>query len=224
MTGILEKFFDEKSEFLKDWCTLVINRLLEEKEADSNVCEADESIFSASQTNQEDDSIFLLGSWKTLLVVLSKDQPIVVSPKQCHLIVNCLMKSIRHHLRSSTYGSVNKPSSYLRVTTSLAETCLILMRRWQTKCADNMEVFCAEQGRLLEDVSKCQLALHPRFISAVVASATTALKFSQFKFKEPSNKNQEGTLNVEQRTLITWLPPVVKMAQQTINILSLIHI
>ena len=219
LANILEKLFDEKAEFLKDWCTLVINRLLEDEEIDNSKTDADVSTCTSPKTSKEDDAIFLLGSWKTFLVVLSKDQPIVVNPKQCHLIVTCLVKSIRHHLGSNIHGCVSHPASYLRITTSLAETCLILMRRWQTKCADNMELFCNEQGKLLEDVSKCQLALHPRFISAVIASATTALNFSKFKLKEQSEKSQGNRESLEVCTLLRWLPAVVKMTQQTINIL-----
>ena len=218
LASILEKFFDDKADFLKDWCTLVINRLFENDETESNVSSIDESTCISSKTSKEDDAIFLLGSWKTFLVVLSKDQPIAVSPKQCNLIIDCLIKSIRHHIRSNIYGSASQPS-YLRITTSLAETSLILMRRWQTKCADNMQTFCAEQGKLIEDVSKCQLALHPRFISAVIASTTTTLKFSQFKFKEPASKNKDERESVEEQTLLRWLPAIVKMSQQTINIL-----
>ena len=221
LSAILEKFFDEKSDYLMDWCTLVINRLLEEQETGSSISLTEDSGAIASKATKEEDAIFLLGSWKTFLVVLSRDQPIVVRPKQCHLIIDCLVKSIRHHLKSSIYDCVAESSSHLRITTSLAETCLILMRRWQTKCADNMETFCVEQGRLLDDVSRCQLALHPRFISAVIAAATTALKFSQFKFKEtPSTGNaSDAHSKVEGRVLVTWLRPVIKMVQQTINIL-----
>jgi hypothetical protein len=31
------------------------------------------------------------------------------------------------------------------VTTALSETCLVLMQRWQTKCAEKMDTFIADQ-------------------------------------------------------------------------------
>ena len=236
LKDILEKFFDEKSDYLQDWCDLVINRLLEDGDTNNDESITDESSSIGPTDSREENAVFLLGSWKRLLVVLSRDQPIVVRPKQCNLVVTCLVHSISHHLKSAPCRKNLGNSSYLRVTTSLAETCLILMRRWQTKCADNMELFCIEQGRLLEEVSRCQSGLHPRFVSAIIAFVTTALKFSQFKFKEvpraargtssdTGSKDANSTVKsdaaskIEEHVLLTWLSPVVHIAQQTINII-----
>ena len=234
LKAILEKFFDEKKNYLDEWCTLVINRLLEDREPEGNLSITDDSLSISSKSTVEEDAIFLLGSWKTFLVVLSRDQPIVVRPKQCYLIIDCLVTSIQHHLKFTISDCDSESSSRLRIITSLAETSLILMRRWQTKCADNMERFCVQQGKLLGEVSRCQSALHPRFVSAVIAAAATALKFSQFKFKDGGSldsasnissgpKSCDGPFSMdaqsrtEEKVLLTWLPPVVKMVQNTIN-------
>ena len=54
---------------------------------------------SPASTSKMDDVIFLLGSWKTFLIVASKDN-IPISPAQCHLTVSCLIKAIRTQLTS----------------------------------------------------------------------------------------------------------------------------
>ena len=54
---------------------------------------------TSASTSKMDDVIFLLGSWKTFLIVASKDN-IPISPAQCHLTVSCLIKAIRTQLTS----------------------------------------------------------------------------------------------------------------------------
>jgi len=49
----------------------------------------------ASADQDSDLGIFLLSSWKTLLIVLSKEQPIVISPVVCHKIIDSLVEAIR---------------------------------------------------------------------------------------------------------------------------------
>ena len=71
-------------------------------------------------------------------------------------------------------------SSDLRVTTALSETCLVLMQRWQTKCAEKMEPFILDQADLLAETSLVFENLNPRSRSAVLGIASTALKFSSF--------------------------------------------
>ena len=66
---------------------------------------------------------FLLSSWKTLLMVLSKDQPVSLSPGVCHKIIDSLIKSIRAQITS--IEEIN-----MRMMISLSETCLILMQRY----------------------------------------------------------------------------------------------
>ena len=59
----------------------------------SNSSVLDESVASADQDS--DLGIFLLSSWKTLLIVLSKEQPIVINPVVCHKIIDSLVEAIR---------------------------------------------------------------------------------------------------------------------------------
>ena len=78
--------FDEKNETIQNWCDLMVNSA-------SNSSVLDESVASADQDS--DLGIFLLSSWKTLLIVLSKEQPIVISPVVCHKIIDSLVEAIR---------------------------------------------------------------------------------------------------------------------------------
>ena len=86
LLNILEKLFDEKNETIQNWCDLMVNSA-------SNSSVLDESVASADQDS--DLGIFLLSSWKTLLIVLSKEQPIVISPVVCHRIIDSLVEAIR---------------------------------------------------------------------------------------------------------------------------------
>lgn len=120
------------------------------------------------------DDPFLLGSWKTFLVIVSKDQPVSVSPVVCHSIASSLVKAIRGHL-AQTPSTDNGQ----RMLTSLSETCLILMQRWQTKSAgESMEDWCKVQARLLAEAVANYEVLHPRCRAAIIAVASTALKSS----------------------------------------------
>ena len=89
LLNILEKLFDEKNETIQNWCDLMVNSA-------SNSSVLDESVASADQDS--DLGIFLLSSWKTLLIVLSKEQPIVISPVVCHRIIDSLVEAIRGKL------------------------------------------------------------------------------------------------------------------------------
>ena len=64
--------------------------------------------------------------------------------------------------------------------TALSETCLILMQRWQTKCAEKMDSFILDQADLLSETSLGFENLNSRSRSAILAMASTALKFSSF--------------------------------------------
>ena len=70
LAGLLEDFFDEKKPYLKDWCDLVVSDL-----PHLNAAAGDVSILTAANRpdqSSEDDVIFLLGSWKTFLIIASK--------------------------------------------------------------------------------------------------------------------------------------------------------
>ena len=120
LIAVLEKLFDEKSSCLKNWCDLMVTNATQDALQDISILSADE--------NSPDLGTFLLASWKTLLIVLSKDQPISLSPGVCSKITDSLIKSIRAQL--SSIEDLN-----MRMVISLSETCLILIQRWLTKSA-----------------------------------------------------------------------------------------
>ena len=85
---VLDKLFDEKTETIQNWCDLMVNN--------ASKCDLDESVLSADQDSEI--GIFLLSSWKTLLIVLSKEQPITINPFVCHKIIDSLVKALRGQL------------------------------------------------------------------------------------------------------------------------------
>ena len=98
LAGLLEDFFDEKKSYLKDWCELVITELPSMAAVQDHQSGLDVSVMSADRVpaTKEEEVIFLLGSWKTFLIVSSKDMPVPIGPTQCHLTVSCLIKAIRY--------------------------------------------------------------------------------------------------------------------------------
>ena len=191
LSTLLEKFFDENHPFLKDWCDLVINEL----PSSTNAMDLDVSVLSVPPETKEREVIFLLGSWKTFLIVMAKDMQVGVTPKQCHLIVSCLIKAIRKQLSSG------RPIT--KITTSLAETCLVLMRRWQTKCSDkNMDKFIVDLASMLQEMSQSFTELPIRSKTAILSIVGTAIKFSTFK------------LDHEFEALSSLLIPVAMIVQQ----------
>ena len=78
------------------------------------------------------------------------------------------------------------------MTTALSETCLVLMQRWQTKCAEKMELFVVDQANVLTEASLVFENLNSRSLCAIVAMAATALKFSAFMVEK------------EEDVLMTW--------------------
>ena len=189
LASLLENFFDENQTYLRDWCELVVNQL-------PSSCSLDVSVLSTSPsmpTNDDEEVIFLLGAWKTFLIVASKDMPVSITPTQCNLTVACLIKAIRKQLTAET------PSP--KITTGLSETCLVLMQKWQTKCAPkNMEGFCREQADMLSEMSISTLPFRAK--AAILAIASTALKFSAFK------------MDHEAEVLSSWLTPISDLIQQ----------
>jgi hypothetical protein len=49
----------------------------------------------------------LLSSWKAFLIVLSRDQPIPVSPKTCQTVAVSIIKAVREQLSSGNPGSIS---------------------------------------------------------------------------------------------------------------------
>jgi hypothetical protein len=91
------------------------------------------------------------------MLVVAHDHPISVSPKQSQKIVSALIKAVRDQISSSLPGKYfkfrielyqRKNSSIftdMEVTTAFSETCLVLVQKWQTKCAEKMDSFIINQ-------------------------------------------------------------------------------
>jgi hypothetical protein len=180
LLSILEKLTSEKNGHFEMWCRTVLDQVGSDSMVSFNT-----TAFSLDSSN---DHIALLSAWKCFLVVLSKDQPVSLSPVQCHVVASKLISTIRRLISSE--GPDNT-----RVLTSLSEVCLVLMQRWQTKCADSMEAWCMDQAGLLEEAATGFDELHPRSRAAILAITNTALKTSSFK------------LDDEESVLASWLEP-----------------
>ena len=83
-------------------------------------------------------------------------------------------------------------STDLKVTTALSETCLLLMQRWQTKCVEKMDSFVGDQAQVLAETSLVFENLNERSRCSILATASTALKFSAFMLEK------------EEEILIEW--------------------
>lgn len=219
LLAILEKLFDDKSKTIRHWCDLVINNSSRQCSGDVSVLSVNGQLFHSflasdtknmifymiSDPSADDESsqdIFLLGSWKTLLMVLSKDQPIVLSPNVCHLITLSLMEAIRNQLT----GIDSTPN--IPMTTSLTETLLVLMQRWHTKAAgDSMAGFMTKMSLMLDEFSSCYEALHPRARVAMLAIGVTSLKASAFKMEATEEKN----------VLMKWLEPTTTLVEKSMQ-------
>ena len=175
LISILEKLFDEKSSIIQSWCDLMVTN------SGSSHAAHDVSVLSTDEKSA-DIGTFLLASWKTLLMVLSKDcQPVSLSPAVCHKIIESLIKSIRAQMTS--IEEVN-----MRMMISLSETCLILMQRWLTRVTgDSITDFIDKISAMLDEFAVCYEVLHPRARIAVFGIASTALKLSMFKI---DNENE----------------------------------
>ena len=163
LIAILEKLCDEKSQHLSDWCSLVLGKVEEIVSSGGNRMELDNNTTLAFQgpEDKEEEEVFsgLLGAWKGFLIILSRDQPVSINPGQCHMIASALIKAIRKQmslLSEDCRGAGDAGSAgvgpRLRIVTSMSELCLVLMQRWQTKCADNMEDWCKEQVKRTKDI------------------------------------------------------------------------
>ena len=184
LLAILEKFCDPKEACMENWATFILNSV--------------ESSTTTSMTTDQDVTVIddgnkvghtelsLLGAWKTFLIVLAKDQPVNLSPKQCALLASKLLASIRNLIDGRNQ----------RAVTSISELCLILLQRWQTKCTDNMTTWCKNQALLLDEFLLNFDDLNLRTKAAVLGIVNTALKYSHFK------------LNRDECVLHSWLEPV----------------
>lgn len=144
LMGVLEKFTEEKNNYFNMWCDVVLDSA-----GDTTVDAAnDASMFAKLRSYNKHHVLF--AAWKSFLVVLTKDQPVTMSPVQCHAVSSKLIYTVKRLVSSTDRGDDDDDES--RVLTSLAEFYLVLMQRWHTKCADSMEKWCGEQAELLEQV------------------------------------------------------------------------
>ena len=148
LMAVLEKFTEEKNNYFKMWCDVVLDSA---GEASMDAANGDASVFAKwSADSNSNNHHVLLAAWKSFLVVLTKDQPVTVSPVQCHAVSSKLIRTVKRLVSSTDLGDDGEDEA--RVLTSLAEFYLVLMQRWHTKCADSMEKWCGEQAELLEQV------------------------------------------------------------------------
>ena len=171
LVSILEtKFFDET--YMTSWCDVMLDNC---SNCESNADVTAVDLPKDSITQNEDVATFLLGSWKTLLIVLSKEQPFPLSPAVCHRITDTFIKSIRTQLVA--IEGIN-----MKIVISLSETTLVLMQRWLTKCSgESMTAFMDNVGAMLQEFASVYEMLHPRARVAVQGIFATTLKLSAFK-------------------------------------------
>ena len=160
----------------------------------------DVSVISSSE--EDEDSVFLLGSWKSFLVIVSKDNPVVsLSPKVCSRIIDSILTSIRAQMASL--------EPHVRLMTSLSEVGLVLMQRWHTKCAgESMASWLNNIGGILGEFSGVFESLHPRARLALLAMATAALKISAFKL----TPDTESNILAE-----SWLPSTCGLVEKALS-------
>merc|ERR1719394_2152234 len=84
-----------------------------------------------------------------------------------------------------------------RLTVILAETAVVLARRWQTKCTDTMEVWCRDMASCMDQLAASWSALHPRARLAVLGLGLATARISHCK------------LDQEEEVLGTWLAPAL---------------
>ena len=177
----------------------------------TNICREDspalagwchlEDTEEADKTGEEETNIplFLLTSWRGLLVVLSKDSPSSLPPATCRTIFSSCSSKLSSMLESS-------PSSL--VTLVLADTALVLARRWRTKCTDNMVSWVETMGRILATTTLSWSSLHPRTREGCLGLALTTLKMSDFK------------LGHDDSVLAAWLEPSLALLRISLSQLT----
>ena len=143
LVATLEKFTEEKNAHFKTWCDFVLDSA---GDAVIDTADNEASVFARLPVDDLNHQV-ILAAWKNFLLVLTKDQPVTVSPVQCHTVSSKLIQTVKRLVSSTDRIDGNDEA---RVLTSLAEFYLVLMQRWHTKCAESMEKWCGEQAELLQ--------------------------------------------------------------------------
>lgn len=127
LQAVVATICDEKSAALASWCA---------------VDTAPEVTLAADLGEEDEDDknvpLFLLSSWRTFLLVLSKDSPSSLSPAACRTLFSATTSKLSSVLLEAA------PAPPARLTVLLAETSLVMARRWQTKCTDHSLLTMAE--------------------------------------------------------------------------------
>jgi len=179
LTKILERIFNEKSDCMENWCEGVALDKLQ----DDTMTEKDDDV--------DNYEMFLISSWRIFLLVISKETPSTVSPAACRVTFQATVRKLKEVI------DVQPPP--LQLTLLLAETGTVLLKRWQTKCTDNMEVLCNSISGLLEIVRCVWSNLHQRTQLALLALSLSTLKVSQCKLEQ------------ESKVLLVWVRPVLQI-------------
>ena len=183
LQSVVASICDEKSPALANWCNVDSHSLEATTTGDLN-------------DDEEDDKnvpLFLLSSWRSFLLVLSKDSPSSLSPSTCRTIFSSTTSKL-----SSILLETSPPA---RLTVLLAETCLMMSRRWQTKVTCDMTSWVTSMATMLARLTSSWSTTHPRARLAILATALTTLKMSDFKL----DIAQDGGV------LGDWLDPVLEM-------------
>ena len=171
----------------------------------TSICQEENSALAGwceVEAEAEDETnvpLFLLTSWRGLLVVLSKDSPSSLPPATCRRIFTSCSTKLSSMLESC-------PSSL--VTMVLADTALVLARRWRSKTTDNMVGWVESMASVLATTNLSWSSLHPRTREGVLGLALTTLKMSDFK------------LGGSDTPLTGWLPPSLALLRISISQLT----
>ena len=183
LQSVVGKICDEKSTSLSTWC---------------KVDTAPEATLADLSETEEDDKntpLFLLSSWRAFILVLSKDSPSSLSPAACRTLFSVTTSVLSSLLAEAA------PAPPPRLTVLLAETCVVMARRWQTKCTDNMAQWTSLTAALLGRLQCVWTATHPRARLAVLGLALSTLRMSDFKLD----------LATDGGVLTEWLDPVLSL-------------
>ena len=183
LQSVIGKICDEKSTSLSTWC---------------KVDTAPEATLADLSETEEDDKntpLFLLSSWRAFILVLSKDSPSSLSPAACRTLFSVTTSVLSSLLAEAA------PAPPPRLTVLLAETCVVMARRWQTKCTDNMAQWTSLTAALLGRLQCVWTATHPRARLAILGLALSTLRMSDFKLD----------LATDGGVLTEWLDPVLSL-------------
>jgi len=170
---VLDRLCEQSSGRLPAWNKSILLRLSASPERELDL--------TMIKPRGKEASVTLLAAWKAFLLVLSRDIPSCVRPAHCHLITADLVEAI---IKQFSVEGIDS-----QAITSLSEFALVLVRRWQTKCAepgageevDGMADWCNRVGELLTVFAANCEEVSGRARSAILALCISALRSSSHK-------------------------------------------